>query len=108
MKSWPEYFELLAEGKKPFEIRRNDRDFHAGDTLLLREWDPETEQYSGREIEAEVILVLGQDDFTPIMYWWNPEYVVMSILVKEQHVEVPEEDAIPENFLSEPDEDLDE
>ncbi|HDN3761865.1 DUF3850 domain-containing protein [Listeria monocytogenes] len=39
LKILSEYFWDIAEGRKTFEIRKNDSDFQIGDTLLLREWD---------------------------------------------------------------------
>ncbi len=57
-KIWPEYFSAILEGKKTFELRLNDFVVEAGDTLLLREWDPATQEYTGREIEKEVGYVL--------------------------------------------------
>lgn len=54
LKTWPPYFKAVLEGEKTFEIRKNDRDYGVGDELLLREWDPDTETYSGREVLVEV------------------------------------------------------
>lgn len=48
--------EETIEGNKPFEIRKNDRDFQVGDVLILKEWD--NIKYSGREIGAVVRYVL--------------------------------------------------
>ena len=49
LKTWPEPFADLVSGRKTFELRVFDRDFKVGDKLCLREWDPATETYSGRE-----------------------------------------------------------
>lgn len=53
-KAWPEYFEQVFQGRKKFEVRLNDFDIEEGDTLLLREWDPEKKDYTGRQIEKKV------------------------------------------------------
>jgi hypothetical protein len=42
LKIWPVFFEAVRERKKTFEIRKNDRGFQTGDTLLLRKFDPES------------------------------------------------------------------
>ncbi len=48
LKVWPEEYQLLQIGTKEFEVRKNDRNFEAGDSLNLREWDPKTALYTGR------------------------------------------------------------
>ena len=40
LKIYPEYYEAVKSGKKPFEVRKNDRDFKVGDILALNEFDP--------------------------------------------------------------------
>lgn len=60
LKTWPEFFEALLTGNKPFELRKNDRSFQVGDHLCLREWNPKTRSYSGREITKRVTYMLEQ------------------------------------------------
>lgn len=43
LKILPEYFQGVINGKKPFEIRYNDRDFKKGDRVIL-------EEYTGKEL----------------------------------------------------------
>lgn len=64
-KIWPEFFELVQSGKKKFELRLNDFDAKEGDTLVLEEWDPKNQQYTGRKIEknVEYVLKFKIDDF---------------------------------------------
>ena len=64
-KIWPRYFELITSGKKRFELRLNDFDIKEGDILILEEWDPETEQYTGRKMEKTIdyVLKFNLDDF---------------------------------------------
>jgi len=47
-KIWPKYFELVKSGKKKFEVRLADFRIKEGDILILEEWDPKTEKYTGR------------------------------------------------------------
>jgi ASC-1-like (ASCH) protein len=56
-KIWPEYFDAVASGKKKYELRLNDFNIKEGDTLILEERDPETEEYTGRTAERKVTYV---------------------------------------------------
>lgn len=58
LKTWPEYFEQVWQGKKNFEVRKNDRLFIESDTLTLREYDPENMNYTGRGIDCEISYIL--------------------------------------------------
>ena len=61
-KIWPQYFNKIASGEKTFELRLADWECNPGDVLLLREWDPDTKQYTGREIEKKITYVLKTKD----------------------------------------------
>ena len=56
LKILPLYFDAVVMREKTFEIRKNDRDFHVGDTLILKEWDGE--KYTGREVTRYVNYIL--------------------------------------------------
>ena len=70
-KVWPEYFQKILDGKKTYELRLADWECNEGDILVLQEWDPETKEYTGREIEKEVTYV-GK---TKNMNFWPKEDV---------------------------------
>jgi len=55
LKILPEFFAAVKEGRKTFEIRRNDRDFRAGDVLLLLEWDGQ--RFTGQQVSKLVPYV---------------------------------------------------
>lgn len=57
-KVWPEYFEKLISGDKTFELRLADWDCNEGDILVLKEYDPKTKEYSGRQIEKKVNYII--------------------------------------------------
>jgi hypothetical protein len=57
LKTWPKYFAAIRSGAKKFEIRRNDRDFAIGDTLILQEFDPDLDAYTG-QVETRMISFL--------------------------------------------------
>ncbi len=50
----PGYFDKVLSGEKKFELRLNDFDIQSGDLLILKEWNPEKKEYTGREIEKKV------------------------------------------------------
>lgn len=62
LKVWPEYFEAIAAGRKPFEIRKNDRDYQVGDILNLREYSPGPDEYTGFAVKRTVLFLLSGDD----------------------------------------------
>jgi ASC-1-like (ASCH) protein len=72
LKIQPEYFKAVCTGKKSFEIRNNDRDFKVGDTLLLQEFMPQTQSYTGRVVERKVTYITG--------YAQQENFVVMAIV----------------------------
>jgi hypothetical protein len=58
LKTWPQYFEDVFNGKKTFELRRNDREFQLGDILILKEWEQDTCRYTGRQVSKKVEYIL--------------------------------------------------
>ncbi len=52
-KVWPEYFEAILAGRKTFELRLADFEVNEGDTLILKEWNPEINDYTGRKLEKK-------------------------------------------------------
>ncbi|GAB3753913.1 DUF3850 domain-containing protein [Spirosoma pomorum] len=72
LKTRPEYFDEVFVGNKSFELRKNDRNYQKGDILHLKEYDPETDTYSGRETKATVHYIISQ-------FGLDPEFCCMSI-----------------------------
>lgn len=53
-----QYFDDAISGKKNFEVRFDDRQFRPGDTVVLREWDAEKQDFTGRLIGGVISYVL--------------------------------------------------
>ncbi len=62
LKIWPEYYKDIVSEKKNFEIRVDDRPFKVGDTLLLQEYDRNTNLYTGRECKRIISYILNGHD----------------------------------------------
>lgn len=73
LKTVSPFFEDVANGSKPFEIRLNDRDYQAGDILILRQWDEKEKMFGQRLVVRRVIYVLQDERFLP------PGYCCMGI-----------------------------
>ena len=60
LKILPSEFGPVVSGTKPFEFRKNDRDFAVGDELVLQEWDPSLfgNKYTSHEQKVIVGYIL--------------------------------------------------
>lgn len=71
LKIKPLFFAAVSSGKKSFEVRLNDRHFHLGDVLILREWH--RGKYTGNYIVRQICYI----------YDWNlglaEGYVVLGL-----------------------------
>ncbi len=66
LKTWSPWFEATRDGKKPWELRLDDRNYRVGDFLVLRQFTPEWgdgEPGSGEHPPGR----------------WGNEYVVMRV-----------------------------
>lgn len=74
LKCWPTQFAALRGNLKSFEFRKDDRGFKYGDTLVLCEYNPTTEEFSGEQEVRQVTYVLKGPDFG-----LPKGYVIMSL-----------------------------
>lgn len=63
LKTVQPFFDQVKEGKKKFELRKNDRDFKVNDLLILEEFDPDDGDepgngYSGKAFVVKVDYIL--------------------------------------------------
>lgn len=58
LKTIPPFFGDVETWMKDFEVRKHDRPFMLGDVIRLREYDPETESYTGRDLLVSVKYML--------------------------------------------------
>ena len=72
LKILPEYFEAVLSRNKSFEIRRDDRDFKVGDTLLLKEYDSIFKVFTGRTAKRKITYITA--------YAQQEDYIVMAMV----------------------------
>lgn len=62
LKCWPQFFEEIASGRKKHDLRRaDDRNFQVGDMLILEEYNPKKEAFTGRTLMVEVTYITSAD-----------------------------------------------
>jgi len=77
LKTWTKYFQLVASGEKPFELRLNDRGFVTGDELLLRDYNPYTQTYTGHILRRKITFVLKGSEAEE--YGLKPGYCILGL-----------------------------
>ncbi len=105
LKTWHGPFQAVKHGLKPFEIRKDDRDFREGDFLVLDEWNPLLKEYTA---ERPIVRLVGYtlDGGFGLM----PGHVAMAVdkladaRVAEMIVDLapPRDDASPDQSKGEP------
>ena len=53
------FYDAVLNGLKNFEIRYNDRDYKVGDEVLLMEYNPLTEIFTGKDILIRIDYLLS-------------------------------------------------
>lgn len=84
LKCWPKFFTAIAQGEKRHDLRRaTDRDFQVGDWLLLREFDPALDSYTGQTLRVAVTYVTSADMPCALSdQALHPEFCILSIALK--------------------------
>jgi hypothetical protein len=82
VKSWSHFFQAIKAGDKLHDLRKNDRDYHVGDILVLREYDFINGRYTGHILEAVISYIT--DNRTPCAFSsavLAPGYCILSLKV---------------------------
>lgn len=79
LKVWPEFFPALLDGRKTFELRKDDRGFGVGDKLVLREYAPGEKVYTGRSIQKTVTYVIYGDDERVAGFGLKPGFAILGL-----------------------------
>lgn len=80
LKIYPEYFSAVCTGVKRAELRKNDRDYRAGDTLHLMETPRGSCHATGEFINVTITHVADVGE-------WMPGYVLLSIALASLEAE---------------------
>lgn len=54
VKSWSMFFTDILTGERTSDIRLNDRRYQVGDYMLLEEYDPVKQEYTGRTQKVQI------------------------------------------------------
>jgi ParB family chromosome partitioning protein len=117
LKCHPGPFQAVKDGTKPFEWRKDDRDYRVGDKLHLREWGPREEdatlgRFTGDELTCAVTYIIREGFGIPEGYCimglsreQSPDIVERVMKVVDEHkvwiassLYVPEQREIDNNL----------
>ena len=73
LKIHPNHYKDVLLGLKKVEVRINDRNYQEYDILILNEFDPKTEKYTGGQVIRKVDYIVRD------VAGLDPEYVALQI-----------------------------
>lgn len=81
LKTLPPFFDAVVRGDKTFEVRKDDRAFQAGDTLVLNHYDPEKDgvPFAAPYIKPDPIMLRCTYVLRGGQFGIEPGYVVLGI-----------------------------
>jgi Domain of unknown function (DUF3850) len=81
LKCWPQFFDAISAEAKTHDLRRSDdRDFRVGDVMLLREFDPNKNTYTGRTLKVAITYITCADQACALSNRaLHPDYCILSI-----------------------------
>lgn len=82
LKSWSRFFRAIVAGERAHELRHNDRDYQVGERILLREYDPDSDTYTGSFCEAIITSITSKDVPCAVSdLGLHPDFCILSIRV---------------------------
>lgn len=72
IKCWTPYFGAIQRKEKNFDVRRDDRGYQKGDTVILKEWDTKRGVLTGNDEHRKIKFILTGGQFGI-----EPGYVVL-------------------------------
>lgn len=81
LKSWPQFFAAIRSGEKKHDLRRaDDRNFRVGDTMLLEEFDPAIQRYTGRKTRVRITYITSPGSPCALSEGaLHPDFCILSI-----------------------------
>jgi hypothetical protein len=80
VKSWSHFYDAIVEGKKLHDLRKDDRNYKVGDTLILCRYDIKTGEYTGEQCWRKISYITSNK--YPCAYSsavLPHEYVILSL-----------------------------
>lgn len=75
LKTWSQFYQDIIDGKKTFEVRKNDQNFQIGEYLMLIEVDSNNDlEPTGRKMSFEIIYMLEGE-----IWGLQPGYTILGI-----------------------------
>ena len=79
LKQEVQFFEDVINGRKLFEVRKNDRNYKVMDLIALNEWDPDKNLYTGRSCLVYIDYILDDEVYVKEGHIVKEGYIVMTI-----------------------------